>query len=836
MSDGVSRWKPPHEKMNFMSSSPQGVAGIQPTDQLFLSRYTPQNPVQQSVSSPYPRRMTSSPPPYVRNTSDHERRESPPVNIVEEVAGFYVQRDTFEVPAEAYVRNNSPRPPGEDPVLEAALMDPTSLSASQERRLTFNPSFFEEDNLINPPPAAREFLARIREMIASAKNRMTFRRFAPSLQEIPEEASTNSSRPIHSSVPRTASYYSNPVFIDELVTRSQLPRKSRSSPNVGRVEEGHASQVAKARVHQWLQGILEEQSQSPSMAPQTEQQNKPLPPRQRGPHRPVYKRPKKYETMPAGTLTRQDSETKLYEEVTEEVFRRRQLRRSLQQQRRVLPTHKSDDDQTSSDEMLNEILNQAQSKMPKIIESPPVSIDRVNKNVQKWVGRVPAPTLLSNKFKKTVSSGTTSPPGGPSAEVSRVYVEPAAPRPNPAKGGPTPSRKKRGGKLTIVSGSQSCKLTIEVPDLSGTETDASSVRQAGTTHVGRSRRRRRPSRRESFLDSLERPRTGRVERKNGALENGVERKISRLANSARSGICLWRMYDASKASSSRSNSFRGRKDASDSSELETMAPSGGTEGDRECYESLEPQDQTIVVDKTSSSQPRWSPAAFRVPVCLQVKGTTRSTTGIMADSIEPDSLYLPRRILHPMPTDTSDSSFAPDSLIAPPPAPPSHDDASSVLSSDFSSTDSSLRQRTPAPPLVSPDRLIQRLSELASNCEPQVVDALRTHLNQEYGEERVNSHFDPSLSPRGPTKKFKTVEEVFEHLKVLERHSPKEDSGYMSGGSSNDSGKRPPKTPEETASPRGSSPEKKIKPVQGLIQMFDRSTEPQKNVTESHYL
>ncbi|GBP64137.1 hypothetical protein EVAR_35458_1 [Eumeta japonica] len=55
------------------------------------------------------------------------------------------------------------------------------------RKLYFNPVFFEIEHLKNPPPAAIDFLIKIREVMAIAKEKMTSKRFIPILANIPEE-------------------------------------------------------------------------------------------------------------------------------------------------------------------------------------------------------------------------------------------------------------------------------------------------------------------------------------------------------------------------------------------------------------------------------------------------------------------------------------------------------------------------------------------------------------------------------------------------------------------------------------------------------------------------
>nr|XP_026492556.1 uncharacterized protein LOC113398161 [Vanessa tameamea]XP_026492564.1 uncharacterized protein LOC113398161 [Vanessa tameamea] len=55
------------------------------------------------------------------------------------------------------------------------------------RKLYFNPAYFEPHLMQDPPAAAIEFLSKIREVIAIAKQKMAAKRFNPVLNEIPEE-------------------------------------------------------------------------------------------------------------------------------------------------------------------------------------------------------------------------------------------------------------------------------------------------------------------------------------------------------------------------------------------------------------------------------------------------------------------------------------------------------------------------------------------------------------------------------------------------------------------------------------------------------------------------
>ncbi|XP_049292345.1 uncharacterized protein LOC125768558 [Anopheles funestus] len=61
------------------------------------------------------------------------------------------------------------------------------VNGTMRRKLYFNPAYFEPHLLVSPPPAAIEFLNKIREVITIAKYKMSAKRFQPSLNIIPEE-------------------------------------------------------------------------------------------------------------------------------------------------------------------------------------------------------------------------------------------------------------------------------------------------------------------------------------------------------------------------------------------------------------------------------------------------------------------------------------------------------------------------------------------------------------------------------------------------------------------------------------------------------------------------
>ncbi|XP_023178440.2 uncharacterized protein LOC111604561 isoform X2 [Drosophila hydei] len=67
------------------------------------------------------------------------------------------------------------------------------VNGNVRKKLYFNPAYFEPHLLAEPPQAAIEFLQKIREVIAIAKYKMAAKRYQPSLNIIPEEASLDSS-------------------------------------------------------------------------------------------------------------------------------------------------------------------------------------------------------------------------------------------------------------------------------------------------------------------------------------------------------------------------------------------------------------------------------------------------------------------------------------------------------------------------------------------------------------------------------------------------------------------------------------------------------------------
>ncbi|XP_012272415.1 uncharacterized protein LOC105695453 [Orussus abietinus] len=76
----------------------------------------------------------------------------------------------------------------------AHQQDVPVLPGTQRRKLYFNPAYFDRQLLLAPPPAAVEFLFKIREVVSIAKHKMAAKRFVPTLIGIPEEESGPDSR------------------------------------------------------------------------------------------------------------------------------------------------------------------------------------------------------------------------------------------------------------------------------------------------------------------------------------------------------------------------------------------------------------------------------------------------------------------------------------------------------------------------------------------------------------------------------------------------------------------------------------------------------------------
>ncbi|XP_067630710.1 serine-rich adhesin for platelets isoform X2 [Eurosta solidaginis] len=112
------------------------------------------------------------------------------------------------------------------------------VNGNVRKKLYFNPAYFEPHLLAQPPPAALEFLHKIREVIAIAKYKMATKRYQPSLIMIPEEGTLRSDTP---------SIYSS--------NRQQTPSECQGCAN-NRCS-GHVKNCGDKRnsIEKWLQTV-----------------------------------------------------------------------------------------------------------------------------------------------------------------------------------------------------------------------------------------------------------------------------------------------------------------------------------------------------------------------------------------------------------------------------------------------------------------------------------------------------------------------------------------------------------------------------------------------------
>ncbi|CAG5101736.1 Protein of unknown function, partial [Cotesia congregata] len=141
--------------------------------------------------------------------------------------------------------------------------DMSVLPGIQRRKLYFNPAYFDRQLLLAPPPAAIEFILKIREVISIAKHKLTAKRFIPTLTKIPEEDSVSSDK-CSTSHKRAAS------SIRSSVTKSRKSQKCTGCPGcldtrqistsngnlpLLNLPDDHLRPVGESRVRAWLEDI-----------------------------------------------------------------------------------------------------------------------------------------------------------------------------------------------------------------------------------------------------------------------------------------------------------------------------------------------------------------------------------------------------------------------------------------------------------------------------------------------------------------------------------------------------------------------------------------------------
>ncbi|XP_046388294.1 uncharacterized protein LOC124157529 [Ischnura elegans] len=110
------------------------------------------------------------------------------------------------------------------------------------RKLYFNPAFFEPELLQAPPPAALEFLSKIREVIALARHRMAAKKFSPSLLGIPEDEEEEDAHCISENVASN-------------ITKAQDNTSIAILPNLKRENSRHSCKPGDKAIQQWLNSL-----------------------------------------------------------------------------------------------------------------------------------------------------------------------------------------------------------------------------------------------------------------------------------------------------------------------------------------------------------------------------------------------------------------------------------------------------------------------------------------------------------------------------------------------------------------------------------------------------
>nr|XP_012151319.1 PREDICTED: uncharacterized protein LOC100880665 [Megachile rotundata] len=100
------------------------------------------------------------------------------------------------------------------------------LPGAQRRKLYFNPAYFDRQLLLAPPPAAIEFLLKIREVISIAKHKMVAKRFVPTLVSIPEEESN----PDRYDTNDKGQHRSTSSSVQGSITKSRKPQRCTGCP------------------------------------------------------------------------------------------------------------------------------------------------------------------------------------------------------------------------------------------------------------------------------------------------------------------------------------------------------------------------------------------------------------------------------------------------------------------------------------------------------------------------------------------------------------------------------------------------------------------------------
>ncbi|XP_017799420.1 PREDICTED: uncharacterized protein LOC108580221 [Habropoda laboriosa] len=132
------------------------------------------------------------------------------------------------------------------------------LPGAQRRKLYFNPAYFDRQLLLAPPPAAIEFLLKIREVISIAKHKMAAKRFVPTLVGIPEEE--NNSEHCDSTGKNHHQSASNSV--QGSMTKSRKSQRCTGCPgctdsfrNTPSLPETEQQSPGESKVRAWLEDV-----------------------------------------------------------------------------------------------------------------------------------------------------------------------------------------------------------------------------------------------------------------------------------------------------------------------------------------------------------------------------------------------------------------------------------------------------------------------------------------------------------------------------------------------------------------------------------------------------
>ncbi|XP_034945502.1 uncharacterized protein sha [Chelonus insularis] len=133
--------------------------------------------------------------------------------------------------------------------------DISVLPGVQRRKLYFNPAYFDRQLLMAPPPAAIEFLLKIREVISIAKHKLAAKRFIPTLSAISEEEVASD---------RCSSSNKRPGSVQSSVTKLRKSQKCSGCPGCLESRKNNLSSAlpdnsrpipGESRVRAWLEDI-----------------------------------------------------------------------------------------------------------------------------------------------------------------------------------------------------------------------------------------------------------------------------------------------------------------------------------------------------------------------------------------------------------------------------------------------------------------------------------------------------------------------------------------------------------------------------------------------------